>query len=315
MATDTVTQLRQDALWVAAEPPDLSSPYFARTLDYLDAVQDALLVGGSLRGRIDLPLVDWKWARPQPRRTITLPAAVKNAAITATVTQNSTAGTFSADPGTPLAGYRLQMPSVDDRPQITAHTTTSFTLDHAWVDVSTVSTGWSAWQIEFQLPADTLRLASGLLIPGRPEVDVIDRRTLDDQFPLHRVAEGTPVLAGFLADGWIRTSHFPTTPTIAAYEAIVRPVALSAGNPDTAQPIVPKAHRRILSLGAALLILMDKSDSRADVVFDEFTSVWRSLVNSDDRPEHRSSRGYAQLKSRGGRTSIRTTTSGLPVLW
>lgn len=315
MGTDTVTQLRQDALWVASEPQDSSSPYFSRTLDYLDAVQDALLVGGSLRGKMELPVVDWKWARPQPRRTLLLQPAVSNAAITATLTQGSAAGTFSADPGTPLAGYRLEMPGVDDRPQITAHTTTSFTLDHAWTGSTVATTGWLAWQIEYQLPSDTLRLASGLIIPGTREVDIVDRRTLDDEFPLHRVGVGSPVVVAYLAERWLRLSHYPTALMAAAYEAIVAQTALSAGNLDTAEPVIPKGHRRVLSLGAAVLVLLDKADSRADGVFDQFTSAWLALVRADNRPEHRSSRGYAQMKSHPGRQAIRTTESGLPVLW
>lgn len=322
MGFDTINDLRSDALWLAGEEIGASvSPFYARALEYLDAVQDAIVTGGSLRNIIELPLEDWRWAKPQPRRTIALKASTQWSACTCAITQGGAAGTFSPALSATLAGYRLKIPNEKDVPQITVHASpfSAFTIDHAWVAASVSSTAWTAFQVEYQLPADCLRLSSGLILQGHGEFSVVDRRTLEDNFPFHLITEGNPQAAALVSEGWLRLSHYPADPgMVIEYDSIVRPDSLAgAADPSTAEPTIPKPFRRILSTGAAVLLLFDKGDGKHEEVFEQFQAIWLAMKKANSRPQHRAARGYGYIKPRLDQvqTKIRTTTSGLPVLW
>lgn len=322
MGFDTINELRTDALWLGGEDPTYTlGPYYARALSYLDAVQDAVITGGSLRDVVELPLVDWRWARPQPRRTIALKDSTQSSLVTCTITQGGTSGTFSPALTATLAGYRLQIPDEKDVPQITVHSSpfSSFTIDHVWLPGSVNTTAWKAWKVEYQLPSDHVRLVSGLILQGYGEFDVVDRRTLEENYPFHLVTEGNPQMAALVSERWLRLSHYPASPGMTIeYDSIVRPTSLEdAADPSTTEPTVPAPFRRILSTGAGMLILIDKGDQKHKEIFEQFKSIWVAMKKANSRPQHKAARGYAQIKTRQDQiqTTIRTTTSGLPVLW
>ena len=322
MGFDTINELRTDALWLAGEPTDASvSDYYTRALAYLDAVQDAIVTGGSLRNVVDLPLEDWRWARPQPRRTIPLLPSSQASSISCGLTWGSAVGTFSGAVSTSYAGFRLKIPNEKDIPQITTHATpfNSFTIDHAWMAAAISTTAWKVFKAEYQLPSDCVRLASGMILQGYGEIDVVDRRTLDDQFPFHLVTEGNPEMAALVSEGWLRLSHYPASPgMVIEYDSIVRPLSMETdATPAVTQPTVPKPFRRLLSTGAAMLILIDKGDQKHKEVFEQFQSIWLAMKKANSRPQHRAARGYGYIKPRQDQieTRIRRTTGGLPVLW
>src|SRR6266446_3014014 len=125
-----VRDLRNDALWVAGEASTSASSYYARSLEYLNAVLIGLLAGGPL-GALDLQAVDWWWAY-QTRASklaivnaVNAPQTVSSAQLTAT--KGSTTITWNTNPTAPdstsLVGYRVAF--VDDQDQllhVTTHT-------------------------------------------------------------------------------------------------------------------------------------------------------------------------------------------------
>jgi hypothetical protein len=324
MAFLTINDLRKDALELAQEENVAANPYYARALSYLDAVQDAVITGGSLLDRAELPLVDWKWALAEPRRTLLLVPKIESASITLALTAGSATGTFSANPfptGS-LVGYRLRVTDVDDRPKIITHAATSITLDHAWHAESVApTTDWTAFKTEYALPADHVRMASGLLVQGRSgvELDFIDRAAFEDEFPWHLVTEGTLQAAMIQSEGLVRVSHYPAAPgLVVEYESIVRPASLeAAADPANDEPTIPAPYRRVLSTGAAMLLLLDKDDEKYLEIFSQFQAQWRALEKGTTRSRH-TARGYGALKVRQDQRLGRvryTAETGLPVLW
>src|SRR3990172_9500813 len=130
MANLTTTEdLRLDALFRAGEPASASSALYAKALEYVNRIQQDLLLGGGIAvGRdlatsagiyahvVDLPLTDWWWARKQPRGVLNTDALVE--AGTVTVTEGSTAVTFSSAPAVSVAGWRLEVSKLPTVPRI-----------------------------------------------------------------------------------------------------------------------------------------------------------------------------------------------------
>src|SRR6266446_10129025 len=133
----TVRDLRADALWIAGEASTSASSYYARSLEYLNAVLIALMAGGPL-GALDLQAVDWWWAYQTKSAKLAITNAQNTSGtptgVTATIPNGSTTITFSGNVTQSLVGYRLAF--LDDQDQllhITAHTggTATATCDFA----------------------------------------------------------------------------------------------------------------------------------------------------------------------------------------
>jgi len=111
----------------------------------------------------------------------------------------------------------------------------------------------------------------------------------------------------------LRLSHYLDTadqPVLVEFDYIRRPPPLAAG----VVPMVPEEHRRVLSYGAAYLILDDKDDSGAQGLWTRFQAQYKALRDEEIRGGMRmSSRwGVVQPARSTGTGGLWWTESGLP---
>lgn len=305
MAFSTVDDLRADALYLAGEPTDSTSTYYAsKVIDYLNVVLKALVSGGKLgtadNSAISIEAKDWWWARKHPRGYIRLVAGFNtDEAKTATLTLASTTVSWDAmTAGLSLVDYRLIVPSTATSGAtepawtafITAHTAgaTSMTIDRAYPYANTASTAVFAVLTDYELPADFLRFASGMFPTGREPgtaLNLVASTELELAYPITEIQEGVPIcacMAGYDATNSksrLRFSHYVDDPLDLEFDYIFTPSALTAGS---GKPIFPDAHRRVLSTGAAFMILLDKEDSSAATRLQEFQSYFAAMEAEHD---------------------------------
>jgi hypothetical protein len=200
----TVRDLRGDALWIAGEAQTSASSYYARSLEYLNAVLIGLLAGGPL-GALDLPAVDWWWLYKTRRGQMTIENAVNfDQSTTLTLTQNATAFTMSSPPDLPIVRWRLAL--LNDQDQIMrvfthAGGSTTGQFDYPWGKATVVTNQWVAWQDHYELPFDFSRFTTPLKIGRYPyEIELCDMNALEQRYPRSRLWLGTPLAAAIVSD-------------------------------------------------------------------------------------------------------------------
>lgn len=292
----TVGDLRVDALWIAGEPSATTGAFYGRALSYLNVVLTSLLSGGAL-GAITIPKVDWWWARSATPGWITLLDAFNDtSAITATFTADSATVTFSSmTTGLSLADYRLLVSAggADQIPYVSAHTAsaTTATLSLAWKPATLATASFVGFKDRYALPTDFMKLSTSLRCSRSPyEIPLVDMRDLDKEFPRNRLWLGTPMAAairtGSSATGTmvpqIHFSHVPSDgPIVIEFEYLKAQTALAISGTDasdTTDAPLPQQHRRILSLGAGYLMLVDKNDARQAQVGAMFRDAWDAMA-------------------------------------
>lgn len=287
----TVRDLRNDALWVAGEAQTSASSYYARSLEYLNAVLIALLSGGPLGAEV-LPAVDWWWAQQTKRATIVIPNAVNtDGSKTVDLTLNSATVTFSSGVTPSLAGYRLAL--LDDQDQllyISAHTdlASTATSDLAWKKATVTGKKWVAWDDQVALPTDFVRFTTPLKMGRHPyEIEITDLVTLEKKYPRSRLWLGTPQCAAIVNAGSAALAlHFSHMlqdgPIVAEFEYLFKQSEL-ADSTGLEEPTIPHQHRRVLSLGAAYLMLFDKVDKKYAVIGKMFMDAWQAMAEEHYR--------------------------------
>lgn len=317
MAFLTGNDLRSDALWLAGETPDTNSPYYSRTLDYLTSILQSLVTGGSLGPEILSP-IDWWWARAFPRGTVRILPAVTGSG-TLTLTQGNPFAVFSTLGATQnlLTATLKVTASPNWLARVIAHDTGVLTaqLDRMWPYATTTLSTYQLLFLDYALPANFLRFVTPLLqIDGREPVRVIDMAALEGAFPLATVTQDFPAYAALATyqvstDRYLlRFSHYPDNTYDLEFDHLALPDTLT----DTSTPPLPSAHRRILSFGAAYLILLDKTDANAVVRYQQFTSAWGAMASEHSKQVGRGGELFGRLlPRRQGNDRPLRTASGL----
>jgi hypothetical protein len=293
MPYGTVDELRADALWRAGEPQSSSSQFWVKSLEYLNRIQQGLLLGGGIAvGRdlatsagiyahlVDLPITDWWWARALG--ILMTPTTIS---ATATFTAGSTTVTFTPVSATDLDGYRI-VPSdttvLDFMPKVSAHTAGAGTLT---MDVSAPASG----STDVVFAKDTVALPSDFL---RFTMAPTRQRVLTDGYPIEvgareigpapwrTLSQGAPTRASLTGPQTLAFNSYDTVPYRLEFEYIAMPADLIAG----ATPILPAHHRACLAVGAAMLMLFDKSDlSRAQNLASEYREMIRRMTQEQTK--------------------------------
>jgi hypothetical protein len=314
----TNRDLREDALWIAGESTTSASAYYARSLAYLNAAYTALLAGGPL-GTIVLPAIDWWWSQKTASATLVIPNSFNaDRAVTVTATNNSTTVGFSAMPtGLSLAGYRGAFEDdVDQLMYVSAHTAgaTSGALALAWQRPTHVSNRALFWVDTIALPTDFSRFTTSLRIGRSPhEIPLVDQVMLERDYPRHRVWVGTPRCAAIVNRGasalGLRMSHaLDDGPLVAEFEYMTKPTEL-VDAVGTEEPPIPAVHRRVLSLGAAYLMLFDKVDSKHREVGKMFSDAWEAMAEEHYR-QVTDNQNFGRILSRPLYPTVPGSTSG-----
>lgn len=222
----TVSDLRNDALWVAGEAQTSASSYYARSLEYLNTALRGLLAGGPF-GALDLPAVDWWWAYHSKRGQVVIPNAFNtNQAISATFTQNSATVNLSVAATVRLGRWRVAILNDQDQLyRVISHAAAGganvFTIDLPHQKATVTTAGWTAWRDHILLPWDFDRFATALKIGRYPyEIELTDMVSLERRFPRSRLWLGTPQCAALINPEALEAFTFATTDVSIADNAI-----------------------------------------------------------------------------------------------
>jgi hypothetical protein len=247
--------------------------------------------GGPL-GALTLPAIDWWWAHQTKRGFVSLLNAVNtDSSRSITLTQLSTGFTLSAAiPGENLSKYRVIL--TDDQDQMLYVSTHPFALqpdtDTQWLKATRTTSGWVAFKDSYIVPSDFIRFTTPLKMGRQPyEVEVVDFATLEKTYPRSRMWLGTPQCAALRQDSGGRLGlHFSHMiqdgPIQFEFEYLCSQTEL-ADSTGLEEPVMPQQHRRVLSLGAAYLMLFDKVDAKFSQVGKMFSDAWEAMAEEHYR--------------------------------
>lgn len=326
MALFTNTQdLVADALWRANEPTDGSSEYHARCLEYLNAIQHGLVLGGGLGVRDlasasglyayihEVGINDWWWARKRgalvTARAYVAKGTVQADDTTVSVQEFEGVGAdFEAEdfeeadfitlatPGD-LSGYELSIDGYPTIYRVAGSNSDTLTLDQPWIHNSVTDGTIRLYNLEIPLPPDFIRFASPPRIRQGGGYFPISLTALEDLFtePLG-LDSGQPDRAALLAPLVLRLNRYDQKQRhIIEVEYVALPPDLLA---PTDEPLLPRPHRRVLSTGAASCIMFDKNDAKSKTLASEFKE-FVAVMSAEHRAQLvRGSKLFGQFKFR-----------------
>ncbi len=357
----TTDDLAAQALWMSGEPTDGTSDYATQVLDYLQAVYDVLVTGGTFGTRdiatsaglysqvVNIAKTDWIWLRKNPPLAFnTVPACIGSSssvplnqgsqAGTMTLTFGSQTVTFSDPPFWNIPGG---LSSVTDGrvkiltqeqgvpnppitvPRIQSHifNATTAQLDAAWPQETQTVSDWVIWKSTYDVPADFERFCEAWKVQGgwnsnESPLNVGSLEQMTDQYPISDSSQGPPTACArldpttFLMNRWDTFSY-----RIEGSYVFTPPTLVLAATPDLQEPLVPVRFRQVLALGAAMLLMQDKVDSRCEAVASQFREMV-STMSDEYRKEQNSGselsgRMLYRRRGRYGNAYLRTR-SGLP---
>lgn len=296
---------------------------------------------------VDIAMTDWLWLRKQPPFAfVTTPACIGNAssvtlnqgtqAGTATVTFGSTTVTFSIAPSwnvgtgtTSVEGGRFKILTQENGvpnppitvPRIVTHVAgaTTAELDAPWPQQTQTVSDWVIWQAEYNLPADFERFCEAWKVQGGwinndQPLNVGSYEQVFDKFPLSDSSQGPPSAAARMGTGVLMMNRWDTFSYRVEGSYVFAPPDLVTGTAQ--QPLVPVRFRQVLSLGAAMLLMQDKVDSRVNALASQFREMV-STMSDEYRKEQNSGselsgRMLYRQRGQGAQGYWLRTRSGLP---
>ncbi len=311
----TVIDLCDDALFMAGEDVAANvSPWYDRAPELLSAVMDAIVSGAPLGDQV-LTATDWWWSRKARRGGVTIYNAFnEDGAESAAFVQGSdnvdlTPGTTSTESwptGVTIDTWLVKVANrADHTPRILTHGVpelSPITLGEVWLPESITTTDWIAFQLDHTLPSDFVQF-TGHLQHGRDPyvIEVTDANTLEERYPLGRISAGTPQLAALVDATTLRFSHYISDgPMRVEFEYEFDPAALTRGGTD---PVIPHHFRRILSYGAAYLIMWERRDNSRGEAFRLFAGAWDAM--SQENYKQTMGPNYGQIIARPNRVASR----------
>lgn len=305
---DVVTQ----ALWMAGEPANTDSDYYAQALTHAQTVYNTFVNGGTIGVRdiaqaaglyehvVDVPTTDWYWLRKQPPFAFVTTPALLGASSGITLNQGTLIGTaqltygsptvlFSIAPAVSVAGWRLkilnQAPGVPNPPvtvpRILSHVAEAFTatLDTTWNQESQTVATYVLFQAEYPLPSDFVRFVESPQVQGGwgggnpPRLAVGSYEQVNDLYPLTEYNQGPPSAAARLTPDVLMMNRWDTFSYRIEFSYMFTPPELAVAQTPLQNPLIPLRFRHALAIGAAMLIAQDKVDARKNDLASEFREI------------------------------------------
>lgn len=270
--------LKRGALQRAGEPTDGSSAYDALCMKYINELYFDILAGSS---EFDVDTGDaWLWAKSPDPIILTLQPEYTDGTVS--VTQNSTAGSFSIAPITSMAGQYLAVDdgSNSERYRILTHVAgaQAFVLDGPYTAVTNSLASFRVLQIVY--PIKNERELMRLVEPFRVykttfdedrnyQIYGLDSSSFNRDYPLAAIVSGMPNrFFHFKDDNDVISVRFNMVPSeLTRVEIDWVPMMDELIDSDSSVPIIPRSFRKILEYGATFFIMTDKNDDRAEKYF------------------------------------------------
>jgi len=154
----TTADILDNALFRAGEPTNGNSSYEDKALEYINKIQHTVISGGHIFALGDLKGVtveeDWVWARARAPLTLELRPSITTGSLT--LTNGSTAGTFSSAPAESVEGWFLREEGASVTYRIAVHTSggTAFSLDTDYVGTSGSGKSFRIFKLDYELIPD-----------------------------------------------------------------------------------------------------------------------------------------------------------------
>jgi hypothetical protein len=305
----TVDDLRADALFRAGESPtDANGSLYTKALDYLNRIQQMLVLGGGVAvGRdlatsagiyahlVDIPITDWWWAR---KRGVFNTAPALERTTSGGIAQNGTSFSVTATITTDIVGHYVVVVGQPTVYRATGTMTSGLivNLDAAYADDTITSGDVKIAKIEYDLAPDFLRFCSTPYAHGAfgAPLDVSSLEQRNTEWPLAQLRQGRPTSAFMVGPRTLAFNSYDTRPYRVEYEYIAMSDDLAAGT----APMLPLHHRAVLSAGASMLMLFDKGDSRAANMASEYRELVQRMVQEHRRAIGGGSSTFGQFRVR-----------------
>ena len=150
----TTADILDSALRKAGEVTNGNSPYEADALEYLNVVHFALLSGGTIPVGKDTTIeIDEVWPWSRAKSPIILELQPKHDTGTISLTNGSTAGTFSSAPASSLEGWHIKVDGKGEWFKIVQHTaaSASFSLDSFYASDTGTGLNYKAVKLDYDL--------------------------------------------------------------------------------------------------------------------------------------------------------------------
>ena len=275
---DNTQALVNDALFRAGEIPG-SSEWDGKALEYITREYRALCAGAS--EFIPEVVSDWWWMRASGVLTI-LPAY----SGVASVIQNSSAVTLSADPLLDLTGRYFKITDHPDIFIISTHSGMDITLDSPYTGPTNTANTFKASKLTYSLNANV----SALLSPIRsfrenPQIMGLAPERMDTLYPLgHSTMTGVPQAFALESEQTIRFSHGGKDDGVSMrMEYRYRPAVTDLAYTTASIPLVPIQYRHVLADMTLVYLYMDKNDDRLIAIGTSVRSTLGAMVRENRR--------------------------------
>jgi hypothetical protein len=306
----TVADLRADALFRSGESPtDTTGSFYAKTLEYLNRIQQTLLLGGSVSGGrdlatsagiyahiVDLPITDWWWAR---KTGIFNTKATLATTITVGLNPGDTSVSLQSSNLTECAGYYIIFTGRSTVLRATSFgsTTAILNFDAPYPDDAIAAGGQvNVVKMEYDLPGDFIRFSNAPYVHSffgtSVDVSSVGQRNLE--WPVSIIRQGRPTRSFRTDQRKITVNAYDTK----AYRVEFEYVPMFTDIVEGGAIAVPEQHRQVLASGAAMLISFDKDDGRAANLASEYRELVARMVQEHRRAMGGGSSTFGQIRPR-----------------
>jgi hypothetical protein len=313
--------------------------------------KDIAAAAGLYEDLVRIPTTDWLWLRKfPPFAFVTTPAMVGSGASvvagsgpapfvvgTVVLTNGSPNITFLNAPAISVQGWRLLLMSQATGiafppitvPRIATHVAgaTTAQLDTNWNQDTQTPSNFVIFQLEYPMPSDFVRFIEEPDVHGGwsgqsnpPGLAIGTPETMYRQFPLPQISQGPPSMAARLGvlNGvdTIQMNRWDVASYRTEMSYLFAPPALAVlQTPALQVPVVPLRHRHVLAIGAAMLVLQDKTNARTIELASEFREILTHMGNEHRHEQKAGSNlaGRHLFRQNQRRRSMLRTTSGLPL--
>lgn len=307
--------------------------------------RDVATSAGLYSQLINIPTTDWLWFRKFPPYAFVTTPAILGVDAGVTLNQGSLIGTvqltygdptitFSIAPSVSVEGWRLkllnQMQGVPNPPmtvpRIADHTAAALTaeLDTPWNQESQTVSQFVLFQAEYELPDDFVRFVEPPQVQGGSpwygadpgKLCVGSYEQVNRLYPLTEYNQGPPTAAARLTPEIFMVNRWDTLSYRSEFSYIFTPPTLEVEQTPAQEPLIPVRFRHVLSIGAAMLAMMDKVDARTHALASEFREIIAHMgIEYRKEQNAGSDLSCRHLTRQGsGRRGMLRTSSGLP-LW
>jgi hypothetical protein len=313
----TTKDLIKGALNHSGELTDGLSDFHQLAVKYINKIYKDVLSASSI---FDVEIGEpFNFARARQPLSLTLEPAYVDGTVS--LTQGSTAGTFSNPPTDSHKDRYLKL--ADNRPtyyKIVAHNAgeANFTIDSEYVEETGSALDFKSIKLIYDLGNDILRLLEPFRVYAtdsqsdfprndRGKVFSMETKRFREEYPLKWMLEGIPERFTIIyrddTEYLVQFERFPSKQVKCDIDYVPFPEDLI--DTDDSIPVIPREYRDVLEFGTAFYLLQDKHDDRADRFFNLAKTALTKMLQGERRQVTHGSENKGRLIARADQENVR----------